>query len=69
MSIRSSDGLREVKLRYGIRRLSLVTGADMPPYGVWYTDLGKAQATCDTLNFRFPKILHTVEEVELNPED
>ena len=69
MSIQSNAGLREVKLRYGIRRLSLVTGTDMPPHEIWYTYLRKAHVTCDTLNFHFKKILHTVEEVELNPED
>lgn len=69
MSTPSSVGLREVKLRYGIRRLGLVLGTDLPPHGIWYTDRDEAQISCDTLNTRFPKILHTVEEVELKPED
>lgn len=68
MSTPLNAGLREVKLRYGIRRLSLFDGTDVPPT-VWYMGREEAQFTCDILNDRYPKILHTVEEVELNPED
>lgn len=68
MSTPLNAGLREVKLRYGIRRLILFDGTDVPPT-VWYSDREKAQFTCDVLNNLYPKILHTVEEVELNPED
>lgn len=69
MSTPSSDGLREVKLRYGIRRLGLKCGTDDPPSSPWHEELEELEAQCALLNKCYPTVLHTVEEVELNPED
>lgn len=69
MSTPSSDGLREVRLRFSIRRLSLTTGDGMEPGVPYYTSIEEAQETAVMLNDLFPRILHTVEEVELNPGD
>lgn len=69
MSTPSSAGLREVKLRFAIRRLSLTTGDGMEPGAPYYTSCEEAQETAVMLDSLFPRILHTVEEVELNPED
>lgn len=69
MNTPSSAGLREVRLRYSIRRLHLVTGSEMEPGMPYYQDKGRAYLVAENLNSRIPKILHTVEEVELKPED
>ena len=68
MSIPSSVGLREVRLRFSIRRLSLTTGDGMEPGAPYYMDKEEAQETADWLDKLYPDVLHTVEEVELKPE-
>lgn len=69
MSTPSSGGLREVRLRFSIRRLSLVTGAEMEPGAPYYMDKEEAQEMIDWLDKAAPEVLRTVEEVEINPED